>query len=106
MADYGKHPKSTRSYYNKPTPNDDAWSDYHNKPKKVVVSSPGGKKKRDYTPDPPELSNWLAIKQVWDDFEGQDYDDIADALFDIVQELINIEYTLQELNQPKKEVTK
>jgi len=75
-------------------------------PRRLWSLRPGGKKKRDYTPDPPELSNWLAIKQVWDDFEGQDYDDIADALFDIVQELINIEYTLQELNQPKKEVTK
>ena len=101
---YDKYIKN--NYYNKPRPNDDLWSDYHRVPKKkVVVSSAGGKKKPDNHNIEPELSNWLKIVQVWNDFKGQDYDDVADALYDIVHELICTEETeeiLMELNQTKK----
>ena len=92
---YDKYIKN--NHYNKPTPNDDLRSDYHRIPKKkVVVSSSGGKKvggknKPDNENIEPELSNWLKIVQVWNDFEGQDYDDISYALFDVVQELIQLE---------------
>lgn len=89
MADYEKHPNSSRNYYRKNMPNNDPWSDYHAIPKKkVVVSTSGGNKKSDNPSTEPDLSNWLKIVQVWDDFEGQEYEDIADALFDIVQELM------------------
>jgi hypothetical protein len=62
-------------------------SNYHAVPKKKVVYSSAGGKKNVIPVD--LMSPWERIKQVWDDFEGQDYEDICDALYSIIQEIVN-----------------
>lgn len=72
-----------------PPPNDS----YHIQPKS---SEWGRRPDKDFTPKKEvgietlidNSKRWRMVEQVWEDFKGQDYDEICDALYSIMEELI------------------
>ena len=79
-ADKFKHtPSETDSYHLHPKSSE--WAQKPNKdftPKKEVgIETLIDNSKR-----------WRMVEQVWEDFKGQDYDEICDALYSLMEELI------------------